>query len=71
MAHHIAAARSQIPQIICDMCEEVFASRDNVSRDMKEVHNEEKLFECPHCPEAFSRQSKLDRHQDREKHNSR
>ena len=54
-------------RIVCDVCEKVFAYRNNLSRHMKEIHGENK-YECLECCEEFSRICNLKRHIERGKH---
>ena len=63
------ACQPQIPlRIVCEICEKTFTYLQNLVRHMKEIHGEEKTFECTECSEGFSRSSHLKRHNERGKH---
>ena len=42
-------------------CRRTFLRAENL-KSHEETHNEEKRFQCPHCPDKFRRKSNMARH---------
>ena len=52
----------------CYHCKKTFTDRLNLESHIYDVHKKIKRYECPDCPEEFSRLSTLKRHMERNKH---
>ena len=69
MTRHIEHIHSdKFPPLICQVCDGPLKYKESLDRHMREVHGGEKEYECPNCPEDFSRLENCQRHLDRGRH---
>lgn len=52
----------------CDQCKKYFTRKDSLQRHIRDSHKREQNYECPECPQRFSRIEHMKSHQEAGKH---